>query len=132
MSALAVGQEIPALRVEAGLPEMKLFSLIMADPNPIHFDPEHTAALGMGPRPINQGTLNMAYPIDALIAVIGDPARIRRFQCRFLGNVVAGDVLDAAGRVLAIEDGVATVELWLDQVDGPRVLAGIAEVSIVD
>ena len=71
----------------------------------------------------------MAYPLDALLAVIGDPARVRRFRCRFLGSVVADDVVTAGGEVLSVDDdGVATVSLWLDK-DGARVLSGTAEVG---
>lgn len=130
MSRLVTGQELPTVRLTVELPDMKIFTLIMADPNPIHFDPAHTAALGMGDRPINQGTLNMAYPLNSLIAVIGDPARVRRFQCRFLGSVVAGDVVEGGGRVASVEDGVATVELWLDKEGTGRVLAGTALVDV--
>lgn len=129
MSALRAGDVIPPLTVVAGLPEMKVFSVIMADPNPIHFDPAHTAALGMGDKPVNQGTLSMAYPLNALLAVVADPGRIRRVQCRFLGSVVADDVLTAGGTVISVEEGLATVELWLDQADGRRVLAGTALVD---
>lgn len=130
MNRLVAGQELPPFPVVVELADMKLFSLIMADPNPIHFDPAHTAGLGMGPAPINQGTLNMAYPLNALIAVIGDPARIRRFQCRFLGRVVAGDEVVGGGRVVAVDDDIATVELWLDKDGTGRVLAGTALVAL--
>lgn len=129
MSRLVVGQELPVVRLTVELADMKIFTLIMADPNPIHFDPAHTVALGMGDRPINQGTLNMAYPLNALLSVIRDPARVRRFQCRFLGSVVAGDEVEAGGRVASIEDGVATIELWLYKEGAGRVLAGTASVD---
>lgn len=129
MSALVAGMALPPITLTAGLPEMKQFSLLMADPNPIHFDPQHTAAIGMGDRPINQGTLNMAYPLNALLAVIGNPARIRSFRCRFHGTVVADDTVTAGGEVRSVDaDGVAEVELWLDRGD-TRVLSGVAVVG---
>ena len=128
--ALSAGDPIPELELTVDLPSMQVFSLIMDDPNPIHFDPAHTEALGMGDKPINQGTLNMAYPLDALLAVVGDPARIVRFQCRFLGSVVADDVVTAGGVVTSVADGTASVELWLDKAGAGRVLSGTALVDL--
>lgn len=130
---LREGDVVPpmAFRVEAG--PMKVFSVIMADPNPIHFDPEFVARIGRGDRPVNQGTLNMAYLLNAVIAWLGGDdaaARVKAFTCRFAGSVYAGDEVVAGGEVTAVEpDGTATLSLWLDRDGGERVLSGTAAIA---
>lgn len=129
---LRPGDELPATRynVEAG--PMKTFSVLMADPNPIHFDADFVSRIGRGDRPINQGTLNMAYLLNAVIAWLDGPdaaARIKRFTCRFGGSVYAGDDVVASGRVTEVESDEATMELWLDRADAERVLTGTALIA---
>ncbi len=77
---LEVGASLPEQRTTADAASMKVFTLIMADPSPIHFDSEATEALGLGSKLMNQGTLNMAYPINVVAAWLGDPGRIRSFK----------------------------------------------------
>jgi acyl dehydratase len=126
---LRVGERIPDLRLTMELWPMKVFSMVMADPNPIHFDPEATERLGMGRHPVNQGTLNLGYVIDAVLAVVEDPARIRSTRCRFLGNVLEGDVVKAGGEVTAVEDGIAELEVWLDVEGRGRAISGTMRVA---
>lgn len=111
---------------------MKVFSLLMADPNPIHFDAEFVAKIGRGDRPINQGTLNLAYLLNAVIQWLDGPdaaGRIRRFTCRFGGSVYAGDEVVAGGQVTTVDDAGATMELWLDRDGADRVLTGSALIA---
>jgi acyl dehydratase len=126
---LRAGDRIPDLRLPVELGPMKVFSMVMADPNPIHFDPEATARLGMGPHPVNQGTLNLGYVIDAVLAVVHDPGRILSTRCRFLGNVLEGDVVTAGGEVIAVADGVAELEVWLDVEGRGRAISGTMRVA---
>jgi 3-hydroxybutyryl-CoA dehydratase len=136
MPELVPGAELPELRLTVDVESMKVFTLIMGDPNPIHFDPQSVAALGLGDRTINQGSLNMAYPINAAIAVVGEARRIRSFRCRFLGSVYSGDEVLAGGTVTDVERDanppVATVSLWLERVGSGRVLEGSAVVDLAD
>lgn len=129
----AIGDTLPAFPVEVDDASMKVFTLIMADPNPIHFDAASVEALGLGNRLINQGTLNMAYPIDAVLAAFGPGARLRRFRCRFLGSVFSGDHVVAGGTVSGLAKGEApeaTVEVFLEVEGGRRVLEGTAIVAL--
>lgn len=126
---LRTGDVLPAsrYRVEAG--PMKVFSVLMADPNPIHFDPEFVGRIGRGDRPVNQGTLNIAYLLNAVIAWLDGPdaaARILRFTCRFGGSVYAGDEVVAGGHVTGVDAEGASMELWLDRAEAERVLSATA------
>ena len=130
MSELVVGDVMPSRSFPVELGPMKVFTLIMDDPNPIHFDPDFVRRLGRGERTINQGTLNIGYPLNALFDWLGGGAQASRlvsFSCRFAASVYEGDVVTAGGRVAGIDAaGQLTVELWLDRQDGERALSGVA------
>ncbi len=131
MSGLAVGERIPARSFEAEPGPMKTMAVLLRDPNPIHWDTEVTAALGLGDRPVNQGPINMSYLLEAVIGAAGAADRVRRFQVRFLGNVFAGERVECGGVVSAVdtEAGIATIELEATVGDRP-VLGGVAEVRL--
>ncbi len=123
---LGPGSTLPSLAFTVDGPSMKILSLIMRDPNPMHYDPAAVQALGLGDRPINQGTINMAYPINALLRIVDSPAQLKRFACRFQGSLVAGDRVVVSGLVTAVDEETVSLDIWLDREDGGRVLTGSA------
>lgn len=131
-----VGTELPARVVErVDVARMKTMAALLQDPNPIHWDPESTRALGMGDRTVNQGPINLAYVMNMLVAWVGnDPSRLRGTTLRFLANVFDGDRVEAGGRVTALRDvngeRLADCDVWLDVTGGPRALAGTATVAL--
>lgn len=131
-----VGSELPALDIDrVDIAKMKTMAALLRDPNPIHWDPESTRALGMGDRTVNQGPINLAYVMNMLIAWVGnDPTRLRAINLRFMANVFDGDRVRAGGRVAALRDHdgerLADCEVWLDVIGGARVLAGTATVAL--
>jgi acyl dehydratase len=129
-----VGTEIPPLELTVDPEKMKVMTALLADPNPIHFDPRALAALGMPERTVNQGPLNMGYLQTMLARWAGGRDRLLSFQVRFRGNVLAGDRVRAQGTVTAIEDTergrVATCDISLVVVGGAEVLTGTADVII--
>ena len=130
-----VGTEIPDWVVESVPSEkMKTMALVLRDPNPIHWDLESVKELGLGDRVINQGPTNKAYVINAIIAWLGDPSKLRSITVRFRANVYAGDRVTAGGVITAIrEEGgerFADCDVWLRLPDGSDVLSGVATVII--
>ena len=138
-----VGDELPPWSLESvGAGPMARFAVLLADPNPIHLDPDAVRALGMGDRVVNQGPLNLAYLQNMLIGYAGGPDRIRELRLRFAANVFAGDRVVAGGRVTAVPGPAGPAgeqpvecEVWLDAFrpgdPGPvRVLSGTALVSV--
>jgi 3-hydroxybutyryl-CoA dehydratase len=120
------GDELGPLVIESVSAEnMKALAVVLADPNPIHLDPEAVRALGMGDRVVNQGPANFAWVLDMLREAVPD-AEIRDLKVRLLANVFAGDRVVAAGRVEAVEDGRATCSVWLDVDGGARAVDGTA------
>jgi acyl dehydratase len=109
---------------------MKTLAVVLADPNPIHLDPEAVKALGMGERVINQGPANVGYVLNMLAAAVPG-AQITDIKVRFLSNVFAEDRLIAGGRVEQQEQGaggerVLRLSVWLDVDGGARALDGTA------
>ena len=131
---VSAGQRLPDLSFRVDVGPMKVFSVLMADPNPIHFDPEFVRGLGLGDRPVNQGTITMSYAVSAVIAWAGGVDRLVNFKCRFLGNVVEGDDVTAGGEVIAVTaadaDRTVEVDVWLERAGGQRVVEGSATVRI--
>lgn len=134
MAELAAGAVLPEQIVVADGQSMRVFTLIMHDPNPVHFDAGTVRSLGLGEKPINQGTLNMAYALNAVGAALGGFERLRSFRCRFLGSVYEDDRLVAGGSVEQTADeggrSSAMCTLWVERADGGRVLEGSAIVDI--
>lgn len=112
--------------------KMKTMAMVLRDPNPIHWDVGLVKELGLGTAPVNQGPVNMAYVMNAIVAWTGDATALRSLRIRFLGNVFAGDRLVVGGRVTALRSEadaqVADCDVWLDRIDGQRVLSGAATV----
>lgn len=135
MGTVAPGFRIPPWRLErVEAARMKTMSALMRDPNPIHFDPEATRALGLGDRVVNQGPANLGYIVNMLLEWVGDPAAIRRLRVRFEANVFAGDRVEASGEVTEVRDDgggrVAVCDVWLRRDDGQRLVSGTAEVVV--
>jgi acyl dehydratase len=129
-----VGSSLPVHEVLVDIQPMKTMAALLGDPNPIHWDTRALAALGMGDRPVNQGPLNMGYLMTMLARWAGGRDRILDFRVRFLGNVLAGDLVRAEGTVTglrATEAGrVADCEIALRIAGGEAVLSGTASVLI--
>jgi acyl dehydratase len=131
-----VGTELPTRIVErVDIAEMKTMAALLQDPNPIHWDPASTRALGMGDRTVNQGPINMAFVMNMLVAWVGnDPSRLRGITLRFMANVFDGDRVEAGGQVTGVREvngeHLADCDVWLDVTGGTRALAGTATVAL--
>jgi 3-hydroxybutyryl-CoA dehydratase len=135
-AAVRVGDTIPELEFVVSAEPMKVFSILMDDPNPIHYDREFVRSLGRGEEPVNQGTITMGYLLNAVIAWAGGAERLLRFSCRFGSSVVAGDHVTAGGTVTALGSGprgqTAELELWLRRSEDQMALTGSATVLMTD
>lgn len=74
---------------EVDAQRMKVLALLLADPNPIHFDPAAASRLGIADVPVNQGPSTIAM-IYNLFARTHPGRRVRELNVRLLGNVLAG------------------------------------------
>lgn len=135
-AATAAGDTIVGREIEVRAEPMKTVAALLNDPNPIHWDTRVVAALGLGDAPVNQGPLNMGYLQSTLAQWAGGHGRLREFRVRFAGNVFAGQTVRPGGTVTEVRtDGaqrLADCEVWLDVVDGDRVLHGRALIVLPD
>lgn len=130
MSNLQAGSPLGPWTVEHIDPEkMKLFAVVLADPNPIHLDPAAVRAAGLGDRVINQGPASFGYVLN-MLNQSAPGARVRELEVRLSANVRGGDRVTAAGEVLESSESHGERRLhcsvWLDVDGGGRALQGTA------
>lgn len=129
-----IGATLPVQQVEVQAGAMKVFSLLTADPNPIHWDVAAARAQGLGDRPVNQGGLNAGYVARAVTAWTGDAAALRTLRVRFRGSVTAGDLVTSGGTITGVVRAGghvrAVVDVWLRDESGATVVDGTAEVEL--
>lgn len=122
--------EMPSVSAE----RMQTMAAILRDPNPVHWDRNAVAALGMGHRTINQGPLGVGYMVNMLQAWAGENC-LSRFFIRFPDpRILDGDHITARGVVSRVYEEAgerfAECEVWLER-DGKRgLIEGTATVRI--
>ncbi|WP_433031756.1 MaoC/PaaZ C-terminal domain-containing protein [Actinomycetospora sp. CA-053990] len=128
-----VGSALPVWRLPVVDGEkMKVLALLLADPNPIHFDPAAVMAVGLGDCPINQGPSSMAMLANAVRAAF-PRGRLTRLQVTLRGSVAAGEEALVRGIVVAHEPTSRgeSIRCELTLESGDRtVLRGLADVSV--
>lgn len=108
--------------------KMKVLALLLADPNPLHFDPAVARELGIADGPVNQGPSTMAMLANCVRAAFPD-GRLTRLHVRLRGVVVAGQAVRAHGTVVERDGQRVRCALTLDA-DGRTVLEGEAELLV--
>jgi acyl dehydratase len=126
-----VNDELPEWTLDHVDPgSMKVLALLLADPNPLHYDVEAARRAGFAER-VNQGPSNMAMLLNMLRAAFPD-GRVSRLRVQLRGTVLAGQGVRAGGRIVRRERvagrEAVTCEVHLDGPDGARVLTGEATV----
>jgi acyl dehydratase len=112
MTVPATGDTLPTWSAGVDPEQLKIFSLITDDPNPIHWNPDDVRALGLGDRCVSQGGLNLAF-VAAALAEAHPRGRVRSLRCRFVGNVFAGDEIRVDGRAHSTDDAQTEIDFEL-------------------
>lgn len=108
------GQVLPSFVVTRVDPEaMKQWAVFLEDPNPIHLDVAAVRAKGLGDRVINQGPINVAYMMNALLLAFPG-SRIKSMNTRFLDNVYGEEKVIATPRIEAVAAGQITCSISLE------------------
>lgn len=92
---------------------MKTWCALLRDENPIHLDPAAAQALGFGPHTVNPGPANLSYLLNMLMQARPDD-EIAHIEAQFLGNALAGDVVQANGIPVAGTPGSYDAQLTRD------------------
>ncbi|RJQ78432.1 dehydratase [Pseudonocardiaceae bacterium YIM PH 21723] len=129
MTNLVPGTELPPLTVEPiSRTTLALFAGASGDHNPIHIDLDNARSAGMEDV-FAHGMLSMAY-LGRLLTNWVPQNRIRDWQVRFTSITPVHGRPTASGRVTAVENGLATVELLVALEDGTPTLTGVATVAV--
>lgn len=127
--ALAVGDELPESTFgPVTRTDIVRYAGAGGDLNPIHHDEPFARSAGM-PGVFAMGMLHAGILGHRLARWVG-PDNIRSYGLRFTGQVWPGDVLTFTGRVTAVEDGLATIELRVTRGEDETVLAANATAAV--
>lgn len=126
---LAPGTELPAMRLPAiTRTTLALFAGASGDHNPIHVDLDVARSAGMDDV-FAHGMLSMAY-LGRLLTGGVPQSRIRRYGVRFAAITPVHGEPTCTGRVISVDDDLATLELTVTLADGTVTLVGDAVVAV--
>lgn len=124
-----IGTELPALVLEPiSRTTLALFAGASGDHNPIHIDLDVARSAGVDDV-FAHGMLSMAYLGRALTGWFRQE-RIRSFGVRFAAITPVHGQPTCTGKVVAVDDGLATLELAVTLAEGTTTLVGDAVVSL--
>ena len=115
-----LNQEIKPFEVEVDKYRPYYYAGASGDFNLIHIDNDFAKSVGL-PGIILQGLCTMAYVYKAVMGN-NDPGRIKKIKVRFRQIVRPLDKLTIKGRVLNIENDMATVELLAENQKNEQVI----------
>ena len=115
-----LNQEIKPFEVEVDKYRPYYYAGASGDFNLIHIDNDFAKSVGL-PGIILQGLCTMAYVYKAAMGE-NDPGKIKKIKVRFRQIVRPLDKLTIKGRVLNIENDMATVELLAENQKNEQVI----------
>ncbi|MBI3590278.1 MAG: hypothetical protein HY094_02730 [Candidatus Melainabacteria bacterium] len=107
--AYKINQEITPFQIEVDKYRPCYYAGASGDFNPIHIDNDFAKAVGLG-GVILHGLCTMAYVYRAVMNN-KDPEKLKKIKARFKGMVRPNDKLTVSGKVTAIENNLATIDL---------------------
>ncbi|NMN95772.1 MaoC/PaaZ C-terminal domain-containing protein [Antrihabitans stalactiti] len=124
-----VGTEPPALKISPiSRTTLALFAGASGDHNPMHIDIDVAKSAGLDDV-FAHGMLSMAY-LGRLLTDNFDSAAIRSYRVRFASITPVHGKPTATGKVVSVENGLATLELTVTLADGTVTLTGDAVVAL--
>ncbi|MGH3955245.1 MAG: MaoC/PaaZ C-terminal domain-containing protein [Mycobacterium sp.] len=127
--SVEVGAELRSLHLNPiSRTTLALFAGASGDHNPMHIDIDVAKSAGLEDV-FAHGMLSMAY-LGRLLTDNFDPASIRSYRVRFAAITPVHGKPTATGKVVSIENGLATIELAVTLEDGTVTLTGDAVVAI--
>jgi acyl dehydratase len=120
-TAVRVGDSVTPLSRTVTQAQINAYADASGDHNPIHVDEAFALSVGL-PSTIAHGLLEMGIVADAIAAWAGGSANVQSLSCRFSKPLRAGDTIICTGTVVAVDDGVATLEVGASSDRGDRVL----------
>jgi acyl dehydratase len=129
VTRIDAGTELPPLTVEPiSRATLALFAGASGDHNPIHIDLDVARSAGADDV-FAHGMLSMAY-LGRLLTNWVPQERLRSWRVRFAAIAPVRAQPTCTGRVLAVTDGLAALELQVTVPDGTVILTGDAVIDL--
>ena len=126
---VTVGTELTPLKLPPiSRTTLALFAGASGDHNPIHIDQDVARSAGLADV-FAHGMLSMAY-LGRLLTGWVPQERIRSYAVRFAAITPVNATPTCTGKVVAINGGLATLELVVTLADGTQTLLGDAVVEL--
>jgi acyl dehydratase len=126
---VTVGMELPTLRIEPiSRKTLALFAGASGNYQAVHIDIDAARAKGNDDVFVH-GMLSMAF-LERVLTNWVPQDKVRSFKVRFVNRVPVHGEPICTGRVVAIDDGLATVELIIVLPDGTIAVRGDALVDV--
>lgn len=131
LESVQVGTDLPELALpRISRTTLALFAGASGDHNPIHIDIDVAKRAGFDDV-FAQGMLSMAY-LGRLLTNWAPQEQIRSYAVRFAAITPVYGQPTCTGKVTAIEDGLATVDVTVALADGTVTLTGQATVALAN
>ncbi|SBW22948.1 beta-hydroxyacyl-dehydratase subunit [Candidatus Protofrankia californiensis] len=129
LEKVEAGTELPPLELPPiTRTTLALFAGASGDHNPIHIDVDVAKSVGLDDV-FAHGMLSMAY-LGRLLTNWVLQEQIRTYRVRFAAITPVHARPTCTGRVVSVEDGLATLELAVTLADGTVILTGDAVVAV--
>ncbi|WP_131770248.1 MaoC/PaaZ C-terminal domain-containing protein [Candidatus Protofrankia californiensis] len=129
LEKVEAGTELPPLELPPiTRTTLALFAGASGDHNPIHIDVDVAKSVGLDDV-FAHGMLSMAY-LGRLLTNWVLQEQIRTYRVRFAAITPVHARPTCTGRVVSVEDGLATLELAVTLADGTVTLTGDAVVAV--
>lgn len=112
MTTVSPGDEIPRLRRVVTREDVKAYADASGDQNPLHQDDAVARAAGF-PGILAHGMFTMGHLASCVTSWAEDPAAVVALSANFRSPVFVGEEIEAGGRVVAVDDGVASLDTWV-------------------
>ena len=128
--SIQVGMELEPVVQASNLTTSTMYAGASGDFNPLHYDQDFAGQVSPTGGIIAHGMFSMGLASRALTAFAGGPEQVLEVSVRFTRPWPLGTTSTFGGKVTAIEDGIATVQLWGDTEDGTRILRGTGRIAV--
>ena len=123
------GAELPELVKTATTRQLVQYAGASGDFYEIHYDQDFARSTGL-PGVILHGLLKAGFLAQLVTSAIAGGGRLKSFEVSYRGLDVPGQACRCRGRVAAVRDGVAELEVWTEDPDGRRTTLGRSEVEL--
>ena len=130
MVDVTVGTELPTIEERATLATSVAYAAASGDLNPLHYDQEFAGQVSPTGGIIAHGMYSMGLASRLLAEFAGGPEAVVEVQVRFARPWPLGSTTTFGGRVTAVEDGIATVQVFGDNQNGDRIIKGIGRIRL--